>query len=287
MTVTIGDVRPTLFGRNAVAEPFRAERFCLVRQGPANFHVVDWESPVPVLDQEDLIAQGINTAELIKGARAVDALGSCVANASAAHFGQVAKTANFSSTLAEDAAVLGQRLSTTDPVASEKWAICFYHLITDETGDPSQEWPPTDCGSSGYYAGMELEALKYVKSFVSPTSVLALVSAMQTASAIGGGPWYNSWMEPDAGHFIDGDGSHEALQTAIRSGLAGGHERHVAAIERLVIDAAGNIDLQKSVVRERNSWSKSWADSGSHYVHLSTYAALGSQQDYKQFVVAA
>jgi hypothetical protein len=277
-------ITPTKFGRIAVAEPFRAERFTVVEASPTTFHTVDWESPIPVLDQEDLGAQGIDTSQLVKGAPRVDALGSCVANGSAAHLGQVLRAAGVALV---NATVGGQQLSLADAVASEKWAICFYNLITDETGDPAQEWPPNDCGSSGYYAATELEKLGYVKGFLSPPSVLALVQAMQTASAIVGGPWYNAWMEPGPDNFIDGDGSPAALQRAIGSGLAGGHERHVAALEHLVVDQMGHIDWQASVVRERNSWSRSWADNGSHYVHLSTYRALGSQQDYKQLTVVA
>ncbi len=275
-------ITSTKFGRRAIAEPFRPERFHLVRQDPAAFHTVDWESPIPVLDQEDLFAQGIDTATLIKGAQRVDALGSCVANASAAHLGQVMQAAGEPPV---NATVMGRELSDVSPVVSERWAICFYHLITDETGDPAQEWPPDDCGSNGYYAGTELETLGYIHSFLSPSSVLALVSVMQTASAMVGGPWFNSWMEPDALGFIDGNGSTEAIQAAIDSGVAGGHERQVAAIEHLVVDQAGHIDWQRSVVRERNSWSTAWADHGSHYVHLSTYMALGAQNDYKQFVL--
>ena len=49
--------------------------------GATRLKPVDWEPKNGVLDQEDLIAQGIDTAKLVKGAQKVDALGSCTANA--------------------------------------------------------------------------------------------------------------------------------------------------------------------------------------------------------------
>lgn len=48
-------------------------------------------------------------------------------------------------------------LSGTDSKADEEFAILLYHLVADQTGNPASEYPPTDCGSSGFYVCTELE----------------------------------------------------------------------------------------------------------------------------------
>ena len=48
-----------------------------------------------VLDQSDLLAQGIDTSELVPGAKEVDALGSCTANAFHAHLSTVVDQNTF------------------------------------------------------------------------------------------------------------------------------------------------------------------------------------------------
>ena len=92
-------------------------------------------------------------------------------------------------------------------------------------------------------------------------------------------------MEPDAQGFVDGDGSYDALMAAINSGVAGGHETCISAVERLTFSAAGNIEPKQSWVRVRNSWSKAFADNGSYRIHLSTYRMLGTYFDFRQFVL--
>lgn len=265
----------TKFGRYAVAEPFRPERMHVYRG--AALKTADWEPPVPVLDQEDLLAQNIDTSALVQGAAKVDALGSCTANATTVSLGQHYKAVRGS---------LPPGI-TGDPVADEEYAIKFYAACTQQTGDPSQEWPPTDCGSTGLYCCNELEKQKLISSFQSGSSIHDVASLLQTGTVIVGGPWFNSWMEPDSNGFVDGDGSVDSLMEAIASGVAGGHERCISAIENIEFNLLGMIDAEKSVVRERNSWSSSWADNGSHRLHLSTYQLLGHYQDYKAFVVAA
>lgn len=265
---------PTKFGQYAVAEPLRFDRMHVFR-GQTQLKTVDHEPPVPVLDQEDLIAQGIDTSQLVPGAKKVDALGSCVPNGS---------TASLAERWQAVRGTLPPGLSMS-PVSDEEWAILLYHSITDQTGDPAQEWPPSDCGSTGLYACTELEKQGLIASHQSATDIHSVVSLLQGGTVITGGPWFNSWMQPDSKGFVDGDGSVEALLEAIRSGVAGGHERCITAVEHLEFNALGMIDADKSVVRERNSWSSSWADNGSHYLHLSTYQLLGRYMDYKALIV--
>lgn len=264
---------PTKFGRYAVAEPMRFDVVHLDKGGPLK--EVDHESPVPVLDQEDLFKQGINTAKLIKGAQKVDALGSCTANATAASVGQI---------LAAAGKALPSGLSTSDPVASEEWAIRFYNACTDQTGDPSQEWPPTDCGSTGLYCCHELIKQKVASTYKTASGGQNIASLLQSGTVIQGTPWFNSWFNPDSNGFIDGNGSRSAFEDAINSGVAGGHETCISAIETLVLSATGKVQAAKTVLRVRNSWSSSFADHGSFRVHLSTLSMLGSQADFKQFV---
>lgn len=265
---------PTKFGQYSVAETPRLDRLHLYKGG--RLTTVDHESPIPVLDQEDLIEQGINTAALVPGAQEVDALGSCTANATTCSLGERWKAAKGE---------LPPGLSATDAVADEEYAIKFYHACTDQTGDPSQEWPPTDCGSTGLYCCTELEKQKLISSYKSATDIHGVVSLMQSGTVIMGGPWFNAWMEPDSNGFVDGDGSVATLAKAIASGVAGGHETCITAVETLKFDLLGIIDPDESTLRVRNSWSTSFGDNGSYRIHLSTLQLLGRYFDYKQFVV--
>ena len=266
-------ITPTKFGRYAVAEP---PRFDLI-----HFHrgeqlkEVDHEPPVPVLDQEDLTEQGIDTSTLVPGAAKVDALGSCTANATTVSVAERWK------------AVKGELPAgiTGDAVNDEKWAIRFYHACSDQTGDPSQEWPPTDCGSTGLYCCYELQKQQLIDQYLSASNVQNLVSLLQGGTVIQGTPFFNAWMDPDANAFVDGDGSQEALDQAIASGVAGGHETCISAVEKLTLTGTGMVVPQQSTVRVRNSWSASFGDGGSFRLHLSTLQMLGAYVDFKQFVL--
>ena len=273
-------ITPTKFGRYGVVEPFRPETFHLYRGEPLK--TVDWEPPVPVLDQEDLLSQGIKCSTFIPGAQNVDALGSCTCNAGTASLAERYGAVRGDAALAS---VLG--LSTTNAVQNEIFAIKLYNAVTDQTGDPSSEWPPTDCGSTGLYVCQELIAQKLVAGYKSAASMESLISLLQGGSVIIGQPFFNAWMDPDAQGFVDDSGSRADLEHAISSGVAGGHETCISAVETLVLLATGAIDLQKTVVRVRNSWSKTWGDNGSYRFHLSTLGWLGNQCDYKAFVVGS
>lgn len=267
----------TKFGRYQVAEPLRLETL--------HFHLgeplteVDHEPPVPVLDQEDLFDQGIRTSQLVPGARDVDALGSCTCNA-----GTVSLAEHLQGKVGPQA-VVNAGLSLTDPVVNEAFAIRLYHAVTWQTGDPSQEWPPVDCGSTGLYVCQELQAQRLIRGHKSAHDVHGMVSLLQTGTVIMGAPWFNAWMQPNADGFVDGDGTVADLQRALDSGIAGGHETCISAAERLTFVTEGRLDLEQSHVRVRNSWSAAWGDKGSYRVHLSTLQRLAGYVDYQAFVV--
>lgn len=277
-------VTPTKFGQYAVAEPFRADRLHL-HDGSA-LREVDYASPIPILDQEDLIEQGINTATLVPGARKVDALGSCTCNSGTAHLAERA-TAGISDSAGKAAALDKIGLSLHDGTQDEEYAIVLYHDVTDQTGQPSQEWPPTDCGSTGLYVMTELQKRGLIAGHKSASGITNVVSLLQGGSVMIGGPFFNAWMETDANGFVDGDGSMSALQDAINSGVAGGHETLLVALERLVLSETDAIEPPESWFRVRNSWSTAYGSDGDYRIHLSTLNWLGSNFDYKQAVVKA
>lgn len=261
-----------------------------VHQAPvgATLKVVDHETPLGVLDQSDLLAQGIHASRFIPGCKQdPDALGSCTANATMAELAAVLTEAQFlafckqiiHSTYAEHPA------SFIDVVGAERAAIAFYHVCTDQTGNPGEEWPPTDCGSSGPYIVSEAKRLGVIHGAKIATAGESLVSLMQGGGIMMGSPWLYAWEEPDAHGFVDGNGSSATLEAQIAQGVAGGHETRLAAIEKLVLLPTGHIDARKTIIRDRNSWSESWGDHGCCRFHLSTLIAIGGQSDFRQLVI--
>jgi hypothetical protein len=176
-------------------------------------------------------------------------------------------------------------LSTTDAVADEKFAIVEYHKVTTQTGDPATEWPPTDCGSTGLYVCHQFMQQGFIHDFVTAQGATNLVSLLQRGTVIQGTPWFNAWMEPNSLGFVDGDGGIDDLMTAVKSGVAGGHETCITAVESLHLNVLGDVDADKTVVRVRNSWSPAWGDHGSFRLHLSTLDYLAAYVDFKQFVI--
>jgi len=266
----------TKYGRFQVAEP-HAYLLCLHTHQGGPLNEVDHEPKVSVLDQEDLIAQGIDTSVLIKGAQKVDALGSCTANGFTAAWSNIADPGVWRA-LVQPAS---EQAFYTDTKAAEEFAIGFYHRCTDQTGSPAQEWPPTDCGSSGPYIVQEAVTEKLIAGCQIANTAQDIVSLMQTSGLVVGQPWFNSWEEPDANGFIDGDGSAAALEAALQSGVAGGHETFWSAIEHLALSATGQVVPEQTIIRGRNSWSANWGDHGSYRFHLSTYMAIASHCDFR------
>src|SRR6516165_10059679 len=76
----------TKFGQVSVPEPLRMDLLVVHDGGPLK--EVMHDIPIPVLDQEDLHAQGIDVTKLVSGAADADALGSCTCNAGTSHIAE-------------------------------------------------------------------------------------------------------------------------------------------------------------------------------------------------------
>ena len=271
------------YGRVQSVPPLQLHRLHMTA-APSTLKPVQHTVAISVLDQSDLTSQGIDVSALVPGAQNVTGLGSCTTNAGTACL--ATEWVRAGKSLA-GLSLFGTALTADDAVANEEAAIKLYHAVTDQTGDPASEWPPTDCGSSGYYVCTELEALKVAASYKSASGVNGLLSLLQTQTVMQGTPFFYSWEEPDASGFIDGDGSAGALEEAIASGVAGGHETLVSGIEKLAMTGAGAVDLQGTVLRVRNSWGSSWGDAGDFLVHASTLDMLAQYVDFKSPVILA
>jgi hypothetical protein len=275
----------TKFGQFAVAEPLRFDLLAFHDDTPLK--EVEHDIPIPVLDQEDLHKQGIDVTKLVLGAADTDALGSCTCNTGTAHIAERwAAAGKDLSGLKLTGGTGAITMSATDSTADEEFAILLYHLVTDQTGVPSQEWPPTDCGSNGLYVCQELIGRGFAVSYKSASNVTADIALLQSGSVMQGGPWFNSWMTPDSNGFVDGDGSYEAMRAAVNSGVAGGHETLQHGIPQLALASNGSVDLANTVIKVRNSWSNQFGLNGDYLLHASTLNYLLKYYDFKAVVLA-
>jgi hypothetical protein len=225
--------------------------------------------PIPILDQEDLDKQGIDTSRLVPGALRVKALGSCTSNAGTGALAFLLGAARL--------AEVG--LSATDPVACERFAICLYHEETVADELPG-EWPPDDQGSSGLGIARALKARGLIGSYVHATTADALASLLQTGPVLLGVPWFQAWFTPDADGYIDSG-------KWANSAFAGGHEVLAIGLDEVAQDAHGHVIPEKTVIRLRNSWSTAWGLEGEFRMRLSTYVALRQYIDAIQLRAAA
>lgn len=253
--------------------------------------VADHEPPVAVLDQEDLLKQGIDVSTFIPGAvKGTTELGSCTAQTSLEYLSGKLILPSFISLVNKLGVQNVMESASTvynNPIAVERAAIGFYHACTSLTGQRSEEWPPVDCGSTGQWCFEYMQKLGLTKQDQVAMGAEAICSMLQHGAAMWGTTWFNAWFNPNAAGFIDGNGSPFALQTQVASGVAGGHEILITAIEKIAFLATGQVDPRNTVLRFRNHWTKSWGDNGSARVHLSTLVSptLGNYVDVRQPVI--
>jgi len=227
-------------------------------------HPTEWAPKVPVLDQQDLIRQGILTSRMFTGVDDVDALGSCTANAATAAV----------SVLHDTAALNSAGLDVADPVAAEKWAIGLYADATTRDQWHDYTWPAQDCGSSGLGVAKALRARGLIDQYGHATTAHELCRDLQHGPVLMGVPWYSDWFEPVGASALLDD-----IPNWAASPVAGGHEVCITALEDVVFDKAGDLDYARTILRIRNSWSTTFGDVGHFRMSLALYQALRSEVD--------
>ncbi|MGW1468542.1 hypothetical protein ACWCPT_29875 [Streptomyces sp. NPDC002308] len=251
-------------GRQLVLDPRS-----LTYRPPADRHLLratEWEPRIPVLDQQNLVAQGIHTSRDYGIDQDVDALSSCTGNAG---------TALLSVLLDKDRAAAAG-LNTDDATAAEHFAIGLYADATTRDEWRDAAWPSQDVGSSGLGIAKVLRDRGLVDHYVHATTAAELCTLLQTGPVLMGMPWYAAFTETtDRQGFIDRDPGWAA------SPVEGGHEVCVTALE-VAAYCYGALDPDRTVLRIRNSWGTTWGDHGDGRLRLSTYLALRAETDLIQ-----
>ncbi|MFJ2279214.1 hypothetical protein ACIOEZ_34260 [Streptomyces sp. NPDC087866] len=224
-----------------------------------------WEPRIPVLNQQNLLAQGIRTAQAYGLDQDVDALSSCTGNAG---------TALLSILLSPEQAYAAS-LNLTNAADAEHYAIGLYADATacDEWSDSS--WPTQDVGSSGLGVAKALRNRGLIDQYGHATTAEELCALLQTGPVLMGLPWHAAFSSPDASGFVDAD------PDWADSPVEGGHEVCITALDD-VAHRDGRLDLDHTVIRFVNSWGTGWGEYGSGRLHLSTYQRLRDEIDLIQ-----
>jgi hypothetical protein len=264
LTIKQYDVQPGL-GRHLVLDP-RSLAYRRRYTGDP-IRPVEWTPKAPVLNQQNLIAQGIRTSELFPGTDDVDALGSCTANAATA----------LISVLHDTATLVEVGLDVTDPAACEAWAIGLYSDATHRDQWLEDAWPSVDCGSSGLGVAKALRSRGLIDQYGHATTGEELCTLLQTGPVLMGMPWYSAFSDADSTRY----GFIDALPGWLSSPLEGGHEVCLIALESVAFDG-DTLDPDRTVLRFRNSWSTAWGDRGDGRLRLATYLTLRPEIDVVQ-----
>ncbi|MFD4795894.1 hypothetical protein [Streptomyces anulatus] len=224
-----------------------------------------WEPRLPVLDQTRLLSQGIHTAEAYGLESDADALASCTGNAA---------TALLSILLTPEQAHAAA-LNLTDAAMAQHFAIGLYADATtcDQWSDLA--WPDQDVGSSGLGVAKAMRARGLIDQYGHANTAEELCTLLQTGPVLMGMSWHESFSAPNNHGFIDSDSSW------VDSELEGGHEICVTALEE-VAHVDGVLNLERTVLRFRQSWGPSWGDHGEGRMRLSTYEAMRPDIDVIQ-----
>jgi hypothetical protein len=229
---------------------------------------VEWAPKVPVLNQQNLLAQGIRTSTLFEGVDDVDALGSCTANAATA----------LLSVLHDTATLTEAGLDVTGPAAAEAWAIGLYSDATDCDQWNDYFWPATDCGSSGLGVAKALRSRGLVDQYGHATTAEELCQLLQTGPVLMGMPWHDAFSAP-----VGDLALLDEIPNWQSSPVAGGHEVCITALEAVAVDeSSGRLYYDHTILRVQNSWSSSFGDAGSFRMSLALYQELRSEIDLVQ-----
>ncbi|MFD9249518.1 C1 family peptidase [Streptomyces bottropensis] len=264
LTIQQYPVTPGL-GRHLVRDP-RSLAYQRAYDGQP-LHPTAWEPPLPVLDQTNLIAQGIHTSQAYGDTPDVDALGSCTGNAA---------TALLSIILDKDRAYTAG-LDTSSATEAQRFAIDLYAHATTLDQWHQYTWPSVDCGSSGLGIAKALRARGLIDQYGHATTAEQLCMLLQTGPVLMGLPWYSAFTQT-----TDRDGFIDATPGWLGSPLEGGHEVCVIALEAVAFGEEGRVLPDHTVLRFRNAWNSSWGDRGDGRMRLSTYIALRHEIDIVQ-----
>jgi hypothetical protein len=266
LDITEYDVRPDLgLGRHLVLD----ERSLAYRRRYTGdpLHPIEWAPKIPVLNQQQLLAQGIHTSRLFNGVDDVDALGSCTANAATA----LVSVLHGADTLAQ------YGLNTADPVAAEMWAIGLYADATTKDQWHDSQWPAVDCGSSGLGVAKALKDHGLIDQYGTATTAEELCALLQTGPVLMGMPWHDAFFEP-----VGEVALLDEIPNWQSSPVVGGHEVCITALEAVAADeTTGRLFYDHTILRCQNSWG-SWGDAGSFRMSLALYQALRPQIDLVQ-----
>lgn len=253
------------FGRHLVLDP-RSLAYRRAYTGDP-LRPTEWAPKVPVLNQQQLLSQGIHTSALYPDVTDdVDALGSCTGNAATAAV----------SVLHDTATLEAAGLSTTDPTAAQRWAIGLYADATHRDQWHDNTWPSVDCGSSGLGVAKSLRGRGLIDQYGHATTAEELAQLLQTGPVLMGMPWYAAFSDTGGR-----DGFIDAVPGWLGSPLEGGHEVCLTAIEDVRLNADGTL-ADDNVLRFVNSWGAQWGDYGSGRLTVGTYRTLRSEIDLVQ-----
>ncbi|MFG2540688.1 hypothetical protein ACGFU4_36160 [Streptomyces sp. NPDC048511] len=262
LTIRTYEVQPTL-GRHQVLDP-RSLAYRRPYDGQP-LRATAWEPRIPVLDQTNLIAQGIRTAEAYGLDQDIDALASCTGNAA---------TALLSILLTPEQA-LAAALNLADAAMAEHFAIGLYADATSRDEWDAATWPTQDVGSSGLGVAKAMRDRGLIDQYGHATTGAQLCTLLQTGPVLMGMPWKAAMSEPDGNGFIDAD------PNWADSPLEGGHEVCITALDDIAL-TDGVINPDHTILRFRQSWGSAWGDHGDGRLRLSTYLALRSEIDIIQ-----
>jgi hypothetical protein len=265
LTIQQYPVTPGL-GRHLVRDP-RSLAYRRAYDGQP-LHPTAWEPRLPVLDQTNLIAQGIHTSQAYGDTPDVDALASCTGNAA---------TALLSIILDKDRAYTAG-LDTSSATEAQRFAIDLYAHATTLDQWHDYTWPSTDCGSSGLGIAKALRARGLIDQYGHATTAEQLCMLLQTGPVLMGISWFSAFTQT-----TDRDGFIDAAPGWMGSPLEGGHEVCLTALESVAFDrASGAILPEHTVLRFRNSWGSQWGDRGDGRLRMSTVISLLDQIDLIQ-----
>lgn len=262
LTIHTYEVHPGL-GRHMVLDP-RSLAYRRRYDGQP-LRVSAWEPRIPALDQRNLLAQGIRTAQAYGLDDDVDALASCTGNAA---------TALLSVILSSEQAHAAS-LNLTDAVAAEHFAIGLYADATSCDRWSELAWPTHDVGSSGLGVAKAMRNRGLIDQYGHATTAEELCTLLQTGPALMGLPWHAAFSDSDQHGFVDAD------PAWAQSPLEGGHEVCLTALEDVAL-VDGTLDPDHTVLRFRQSWGSAWGDHGDGRLTLRTYLALRDDIDVIQ-----